>query len=160
MFIIQIYGYFLFGQTGYGIRSCAAPLFTPKRQKKTNCRVEESANFVLNHNVNDQNESYHAQILDYDQFADAVQRHPNRTRHVRAECLDVNKFLTRANSIIYQKHIKMLTFLPSLCRCSNCGRIFIGLKTSGGFYYTEAKTDLCRRCRGKAKEKQAADNNQ
>ena len=47
----------------------------------------------------------------------------------------------------------MLTFRPSLCRCSNCGRIFIGLKTSGGVIYTEAKTDLCRRCREDSKEK-------
>jgi hypothetical protein len=49
MFIIQIYGYFSFGQTGHGIWPPAAHLFTPKRQKKTNCRVGESANFVFNH---------------------------------------------------------------------------------------------------------------
>lgn len=46
----------------------------------------------------------------------------------------------------------MITFLPSLCRCSNCGRIFIGLKASGGFLYQESKMTLCRRCREEAKE--------
>lgn len=46
----------------------------------------------------------------------------------------------------------MLTIRPSLCRCSNCGRIFIGLKTSGGVVYKESKTDLCSRCLEDVKE--------
>ena len=41
----------------------------------------------------------------------------------------------------------MITILPSLCRCTNCGRIFIGLKASGGFLNKESKMTLCRRCR-------------
>lgn len=46
----------------------------------------------------------------------------------------------------------MITLLPSICRCSNCGRIFIGLKASGGFLYKEYKMTLCRRCRDKVRE--------